>query len=178
MKMLNVKLPIDTQFNQFSAKFSAAFNVPTPGEYDFSVTTNARVSMGKTVQGALYLIEAITVAGSVQREDYLEAVKVSAMPQIVFSLKSKGYPILPKPVFIPNYIDAQSWAAWFSAKQSDDELLGTVTGSLVQTAALVGVASVSLSVVLNCYEITDSQFIRMFEERSEEFFRSSQRVNV
>jgi len=170
IERISVKaLPIET-----SNQFVATFNVPTPGQYDYGIAANQnQVMIARLNPNFVYLIDRVSFSASVPEGVYLESVNVQ--PQFRLSLRQTQYGIYPRPLPGVNYKDNLEWRFWFWTEKHNDQLLVTLTGSLNQVAATVGVAAITANLSLVVYEENNLDIIKHIKEQTApwagEFYR-------
>lgn len=159
-------VPHQSRFLSTANVFAAAFNVPTPGVYDFGVAGNVRQRILELQPRTAYLLERLTVGGDLAAEDYAEALDLSAAgyPSISFLREQSRQSVYALPVRLPRYVDQAESSAWVYSDSGDDWLVGTLTGRLNQTAALVGRATLRLTVALAVYAIEGTIYQKAFRD--------------
>lgn len=154
------KLPPDSMFLPSVNLFTADFNSPTAGKYDWAVAANQNQEIMGISPGFLYFISILNFGATIQEGVFLENVETIPRIQFLLSKSAKGlfgggYPIA-------NYLKNNELAAFFWTTARADSLVGTFTGTLGQNASLAGIASVTSHVSLNCFQIVDKAFINEF----------------
>jgi hypothetical protein len=161
--MIIKTVPKDSRFIQVVGRFAAAFNVPTPGVYDFGIAANTcAVLFDQVIKSNIYMIDSYSFSATIQEGQYLEAI--NTLPQIQLQRQVDQQVIFSKPLPLVNYIDAAQSIGYFFTPRKDDALVATFSGILNQTAPLVGIASITAQVSFNIYEIIDSSWIKSFKE--------------
>lgn len=157
------QIPHTSRFIMTKNIFTATFNSPTAGKYDFGKAANTGVSVQKIFKGTLYLIERVSIGGTVPEGDYLESIET--IPELKLRTLKTGAIIYKLPMPIVNYIDDQDIVGWVLSDIGDDELIADMTGVLDQTANLVGIASVKINISYSIYAIEDINFKIRFRDR-------------
>jgi len=139
---------ISTQ-NTFSALFLA-------GGYDFSVPANTRQSVIPILPNTLYFLDNFSLGGNIAKEDFLSAI--NTVPLMILSLKGDKQAIYERPIPLTSFYDNKECTAYCKSKQSNDELQISLSGILNQTAALVGVSPVILTVTFSVYAMDDKTY--------------------
>lgn len=140
--------------------FTANFNDPTPGKYDFGISANQGVHVTEMFTGSIYLLERISMAATILEGEYLEAVE--AIPKL--TLKRKQADEIQYKLALPmvNYVDDQELVLWAYTEKGRDNLILDFNGLLDQTAALVGVTSIKVNVSYALYAIESTVFYKHF----------------
>lgn len=154
------KLPDDSLFLPTVNLFTADYNTPTLGQYNWGVSANINQQVLGISPGFLYFISIMNFGASIQEGDFLENVDTIPRIQFLTALSNKGlygggYPIA-------NYLKNNDISAFFWTSQNADFLVATFTGVLNQNAALAGVPSITAHVSLNIFQIVDKAFISKF----------------
>lgn len=150
-----------------SNRFVATFNVPTPGEYDFGIAANRNQTVLALNPNYVYLIDRVSFSASIDEGVYLGAVNA----QPTFRLRYRNS-TLTYPAGLPavNYKDDLEFNFWFWTTKTNDELLITLTGSLLQTPPLVGVPTVAAQI---SYVIYQENNLRVIESVKRGTFRDA-----
>lgn len=159
---LSYSIPKTATYLPTRNEFTAAFNVPTPGVYDFNIAANQNRPVLNMNQNAIYLINRITIGGTISQEQYLSNLVL--LPLMVLKFTKENQRVYPLSIPLVQFSDAQEAVAFFWTDKSDDALTMSIpTGQIGQDASLVGVPSVKLNISLSIFEITDNGFIQNFK---------------
>lgn len=163
---LIIEIPKQSRFIQTVNTFTAIFNSPLAGGYDFgNVALNQNQPVINLNQNSIYLIERINVGADIAELDY--QTNIGLLPKTVLSYKIEGGRVYQLPIPLVNYVNNQEAVAWaWSDKYTDALLLSMPIGTLNQNAALVGRSEIRIFVALNIYEITDNNFVQQFKSSS------------
>jgi hypothetical protein len=156
-------IPKNSQFVPINTIFTAQFNIPIAGKYSFSIPANSDRQLIEMKKNSVYLIERISIGGTIGEENYFSALDV--VPEFILKKSISGERIYPKPLPIVNYCDGAEIVAWVLSAKSGDFLTGTLQGSLIQTAELNGLSEIKISIALTVYEITNTAFYSRFIDR-------------
>lgn len=165
-------IPQDSRFIQTVNRFTALFNVPSLGQYNFeNGAVNQFLNVYQPLQkNHLYMIEKYSFSATVDEGIFLEATANVCTFQLFKAVDRQV--IFQAPVQLINYADGISCVAYFWTAQDGDRLVATFRGLLNQPAGLVGVPSVVAQVTLNIYEIVDTDWIQEFKQnKNREFNR-------
>lgn len=154
------KLPEDSLFLPTVNLFTATYNSPTVGYYDWGVAANTAQEVLGISPGFLYFISIMNFGATVDEGTFLQNVNTIPRVQFLTKLTNRGlygggYPIA-------NYLKNNEVSAFFWTSQQDDALVATFTGVLAQNATLAGVPSITSHVSLNMFQIVDRAFISKF----------------
>jgi hypothetical protein len=155
-----IEIPASSILRPTSNLFTATFNTPTAGKYNWGVSANTDVEILKISPGNLYVIRIVNFGATVDEGDFLE--NVETIPKISMSLLKAGKAVFGGPFPFVNYLKNNEVIGFFWTPFRDDQLLGTFTGQLGQNASLAGVSSITAHVSLNIFEITDQDYINKF----------------
>ena len=139
--------------------FSAAF----AGTYDFAVAANTGQTVFKMQANSVYYLDNFTVGGNIAREDFLSAI--STTPVITLSRKRDGQLIYIRSIPITQFYENKECTCFVDSQKGDDQLLISMAGILKQTANLVGVSPILLTVSFAAFVIDDTEFNAMYRDR-------------
>lgn len=155
--MITYPLPRKIRYIPASATFTATFNTPTVGKYDFAGTSKVLIPQMK--EKSLYMIDSVSIGGNIAAGDYFDAI--DTIP--VLSLrKSLGAEKILQPIQINGYFTDRQIVYFFKSTQNKMDLSADIVGVLKQTPALVGIPSISLIVTLTVYLIRDNEFEKQY----------------
>jgi hypothetical protein len=153
-------IPHSSFYHPTSNIFTAVFNNPTLGKYNFDNANNKNVPIIELTPGSVYLIERISLAGSIAQEAYLQSIET--IPIIRLKRGKSQEIIYKRDIPIVNYIDNQEMVAWIYSQKSGDFLTADVYGILTQIAETIEVTEIKININLSIYQIRDQQFINKF----------------
>lgn len=157
-------IPKTAKYIQTSNTFTAAFNVPTLGLYDFNVAGNRaqNVTPVQLNRNSIYLINRVTVAGTIPQEEYL--FNIVQLPVITLRFTVQAQKLYPLPIPVVKFQDEMEAVAWFYTDMDNNFLTMDLDfGQLSQDAFLVGVPNVKINVSLSMFEIADNGFVQAFK---------------
>ena len=158
-----IRLPIplsDTKPIITANQFTATFNVPTVGRYDFDVTANQSVKLIDLNATGLFVIERISYGLNMPAEAYNESIVT--IPNVQFLTQKTQKPVLPNTQPFVVYFNNFETVMFVQTKQDQDELLITFRGQLQQVAATAGWPTVTANLSMNIYEIKNKDWIDLF----------------
>jgi hypothetical protein len=132
------------------------------GSYIFSGSVPSPLSVLRPLmQNCVYYFRSLTISADIEENDYLPSITVT--PTFQMFLKGTGKQILfREPVSIAKYFQNFDYRLCWITQREDDELFGVISGTLTQTASLIGKASITVSVVISAQEIVDQAFVKRF----------------
>jgi hypothetical protein len=156
------QIPKTATFLNTSNTFTAGFNVPTPGLYDFNTAANDARPVISLNTNAIYLINRITIAGTIPQDEYL--FNIVTLPRMILKFSIENQRVYSMSLPVVQFVDDLEAVAFFWSDKAGEKLtMSITTGQLSQDAFLVGTASVKLNVLLTIFEITDNGFINDFK---------------
>lgn len=157
------QIPQQSRYISTSTIFTAQFNVPTPGQYDFNVPGNQNINVIELKPGVVYLIERLSTGGTLPEGTFLESI--ATFPELTIKRSVSAQIVYQKPFPIVNYADGIEAAAWvISDIGNNDNLSLSLIGSLKQLPAMVGMAEVKLQVSLSIYAIDSAYYNAAFRD--------------
>ena len=151
-------IPKDSRFIQSVNLFTATFNNPALGQYSFNIAANIGQIVFPITKTSIFFLERYSFSTTMAEGVYLE--NVATLPVFRLRRQSDGLVIYKRPLPCVNYIDNAEAICFFNSDNENDNLLCDFTGILNQSAALVGVNTVTAQITLNLYEIVESNWIR------------------
>jgi hypothetical protein len=136
--------------------FAANFNNP-PGAYSFGVlAANTGALVMPLDPNYVYLIDSCSFSCTVEEGEYLLGTTAIPQARLRFTLGTRAY---PKPIPCVNYADGLAFAYWFYTKKTGDNLLVDMTGIITQTAAMVGIPTITAQLSLVIYQISNRKIV-------------------
>lgn len=149
------QIPQQSRYISTTTIFTAQFNNPTIGRYDFDVPGNQNIQVEELKPGTVYLIERLSIGGNIAEGTYLESIVTLPLLTIKRSISSQI--VYKRPFPVVNYADGIEAAAWIHSDKSGDFLTLSLIGLLTQVPSMVGIADVKIQISLSLYAI-DSAF--------------------
>jgi len=159
---INFQIPTQSRYISTSTIFTAQFNVPTPGQYDFNVPANQNVQVQELEPNVVYLIERMSVGGTISEGDFLSSIVTFPILTIRRSISNQI--VYKKPFPIVNYADGIETAAFIHSDKGGDQLTLSFVGSLLQLPSMVGLAEVKMQISLSIYAIDSGYFNAAFRD--------------
>lgn len=153
-------IPPQSRYITTSNIFTAQFNTPTVGVYDFNIAGNTGQKICDLYQNTVYLIDRLTIGGTVSEGDYLESI--GTLPLLTLKKKVKNEIVYKLPMPIVQYIDDMDVTAWIIADKGSEELHADFSGVLNQIAQFIGIASISINISYSIYAIESTIFNNAF----------------
>lgn len=147
-------------------EFTSTFNNPALGQYSFNVAAN-RNQVALVFNGhAKYWIMSCSFSLNCKESDFQTAIGSNGSPTVTFKTRKTGTNIFTKSQPFNNFIDNMELSFPIESNQSGDALLLDFFCILDQPAGLFGQVNLSAFLQLNIYQISDSDWVRDFEEPS------------
>jgi hypothetical protein len=173
---LSYSIPKTATYLPTRNEFSAAFNIPTLGAYNFAVVGNQDRPVLAMNTNAIYLINRITIGATISQENYLSNLLL--LPLMVLKYSKEAQRVYPLSIPLVQFSDAQEAVAFFwSDKDGESLTMSIPAGILSQSAELIGVPSIKINISLSIFEITDNGFIQDFKNNNS-ISRIGQRSNL
>src|SRR5690606_13731681 len=161
------------------------------GVYNFTSDTTAKAFTPDRpiAQTILYIVKTMSIAMDISPEDYVSAIDRSlrgVLPEFSMYVQSEGgAPALREPLVLSRYFerlpyllpiigkdlltDAYPGASAAPTAQgfNQNRLLGLVSGTLAQTASLLGKASVTAVLSFTVHEITDQELVAAIQGKNQ-----------
>jgi hypothetical protein len=136
------------------------FNAPFTGEYNFSIAANVGQSVIKLQANSIYIISSYSLGGNIPKEDFLSSIAIN--PAMVLSRKADKQGIYTRAIPLNHFYENREAMVYFESKTKDDELLVTFSGRLNQTANLIGVNPLKITLAFTLYAVDDPSFASNF----------------
>lgn len=160
---INWNIPRSALFYPTKTIFTAVFNDPIPGKYSFNRAENTNVQLIELKKNSVYLIERMSAGGNIPEETYFSAQEIN--PELILKRSISKERVYPLPIPVLNFVDGAEIVAWVISNKKQDYLTATFTGLLRQTALLNGENSITISINLSIYEISNTDFYSKFSGR-------------
>lgn len=109
----------------------------------------------------LYFFRSISMSADIAELDFTASIVTT--PAFNTHLKSDANaPLFREPVLMNKFYNQFSYRLWWASQQDNDQLLGTWTGVLAQTAGLIGKQSITLKAIITAQEVSDEYFVNQF----------------
>jgi hypothetical protein len=169
--------PLLFVYTESAALVAGAYAWPLGGKATFTPSRPINAN-------SLYLFKTLDFACDVDQADFQSAV-TTALSFSMYLQSDGGSPALREPVPLVKYYNIlpyvlnilgtellgmayQNSSGTSSAQGfTFNRLMGDVNGTITQTPALIGKASITATIVLSAQEISDRNFIKDFVDRSE-----------
>lgn len=156
--MITYTLPKRIRYIPASAIFTATFNAPAIGQYDFN--GNTQIFIRSLLPNSVYIIDSISIAGNIAAEDFLSAISTVPLFNLKKSLDKEN--IFDTPIQIHGFATDRQIVHFFKTGLSNCGLIASITGVLNQLPAFIGLAAVQLSINLSIHCIDENDFERFF----------------
>ena len=159
--MPSYQIPHTARYIPTTNVFTALFNNPTPGKYDFDIPVNKNMLVEKMLPGTIYLIDRVSIGGDINEGVFLDAIEV--LPELTLRKSLTEEIVYKKPMPIVQYIDDQDIIAWVKTDKTNESLTVDLVGILDQTTELIGEIDVKIFVSYSIYAIESSVFEYWFK---------------
>lgn len=147
--------------------FTATFNAPTLGRYDFGIAGNRFQTLYEILPSHLYIIERESFSFNMGQAVYQEAIdSTNGFPRLRITKKSRKKSIYAREQPFIIYLNNFETVLFAQTQQTDDELQATFQGQLFQPGPLIGTTTIQAYVQFNIYEIRDPLWIKSFLQRN------------
>lgn len=136
------------------------------GQYNWSVAGNLNVVIMTDLKPPnVYLFERVSFFANVGETDWLESMLTqNDFPRVALSWqKNSGASIYGEPFRCVNYIDNCEQLLYAQSKQKEDSITASMFGRVQQTPGMVGKLNLLAQINFTVYEITDQNWIKLFE---------------
>lgn len=148
------------------------------GRYTFADNPSALTPTRPLLENALYFFRSISFSADASELDYTQNVISTATavaPLFYVYKESDSNAVLYREPFSCNkFYDQFDFRFWWQTGKVNDQLLAGFTGAIMQGAAFVGKASMTLKVIISAQEIVDDAFIEAFKDNYLQDFLASQ----
>ena len=132
------------------------FSAPFTGQYDFGIDANQNQTVFPLQANTVYYIDNFSVGGNISREDYLSAI--STVPNITLSRKQDKSGVYTRSIPLAQFFENKPSTVYVESNKSDDELRISLSGILLQTANLVGVDPVKITISFCAFAIDERDY--------------------
>jgi hypothetical protein len=160
--MITPVIPRRIRYIPASGIFTAAFNVPTIGSFDFNGQYLELVP--NLLPNTVYLIDSFSLSGNVASEDFLNSILSVPSLSVMKTLEKEA--IFDRPIQIHNFFTDRQIVRFFKTGHNKTGLAATLTGNLNMIPAFVGLAGISLSINFSLHAIDDSAFEKEFSKNT------------
>jgi len=158
--MITYPLPRKIRFIPASAIYTAIFNVPTIGKYDFA--GQQKIFVQKLLPNTVYLVDSFSIAGNIADMDFLDALDTVPLMNLRKTLNNEN--IFDVPIQIQNYSTDRQIVHFFKTGLDNCGLAANLTGLLNQTPAIIGIPSISLSINFALHAVDASDFEKLYRK--------------
>jgi hypothetical protein len=158
MTLIN-SIPTSSRPIQTESIFTATFNNPGTGLYDFNISTNKNIEVHPTNDDSIYFLDRMNFSLDIDEAVFKKAILVPPS----FSIKSQNAMQQKLPTAIPliNYVDNTEYQ-YFYEESSGQPITARFSGVLAQIPELVGVVTIKAFIQLNVYEVRDQHWINNY----------------
>ena len=111
---------------------------------------------------ALYYFRSFSLTANIEELDFTSSI-VTTPKFFMFKTSDAKAVMFREPIQMNKFYDQFDYRlAWWS-NQDSDQLFGAFRGTILQTPALLGKASITLKSIITAQEIIDDNFVRLFK---------------
>ena len=159
------KLPKDAELITRSVTFTADYNTPTVGKYDFNVPANQNVDLFRMNADAVYLFARISFGADIPEVDFSDVTDEAFNVRLY---KKVGKQFLYRyPLTFPNYTDEKDVETWFDSQKSGEVLQVSAKGLFNMNANLVGKNQMKATCTFDIYQVKNKNWVRNFLDNLE-----------
>ena len=139
---------------------SNSFSAPFSGVYDFAISANIGQVLLPIDTNKIYYFDNISIGGNISSEDFLDAIVTA--PTITLRYRSDNQTVYSAPIIINQYFQNKEITCFAKSMKGGDAVLATFSGLLKQTASLVGVNPITITVSFSAYAMDSAVYNAMF----------------
>lgn len=158
--MITYPLPRKIRYVPASAIYTAAFNAPTVGKYDFA--GQSKIFINTLLPNTVYLIDSFSIAGTIASEDFLASINTVPLLNLRKTLDNEN--IFDVPLQIQNYATDRQIVHFFKTGLNNCGLCASLSGLLDQIPATLGLASITISINFSIHAVDASDFEKLYRK--------------
>lgn len=147
-------IPHNARYVSANNIFSAAFNSPTIGKYDFGIAGNQNVDVLELQSNSIYYIDTMSIGGNITTEDYLGAI--NTLPKLTLRRKIGAENLYSRQIPIVQFFQEKQISNFIKSDKGGDFLTLSFEGVLNQTNSLLGISAISINIFLSIYIVDDN----------------------
>jgi hypothetical protein len=165
MSIIN-QIPHTARPIKVSIEASAIFGAPVLGKYSFSTPLNTDILVFTPKSGVVYLVERLAWAATIPGETWSGSCQI-ARPNFSMYTKRGNQKITidPYPYTLSQPTQGTDFVSWMLQPQVDKPVYAAVSGVLNQVAETVGRSQIDVSIDLDIYEISTTEYQRAFVDQ-------------
>ena len=142
-----------------------------PSALYFPISGPTGATLRKILNTTMYYVRDITMTADIDEMDYTVAISPGSasplcIPYLTLHLDSRGMSSLfREPFLMPKFLQNFGYKHFFEVTQTPDQLRGSFHGTLIQTPALIGKTSITLTAIMSVQEVTDQEYMKAFKIR-------------
>lgn len=160
--MITHKIPFKSRIIPTENTFTANFT----GVYDFSLLAgNTRQTVLIFDPNTVYFLDNFSIAGNISSEDFLSSI--STVPTLTLSKAGDkaGSTIYTRSFPISQFFHNKECTCFVDSNRGNDSLLVSLNGILAQTAGLVGIDPVKLTVSFSVFAMDEKEYNQTYRDR-------------
>lgn len=157
-------IPVSSQCFLTANIFSAAWNVITPGRYDFTQTPGNQNQTILAIQPrSIYFIDRVSFSANCPENLFQDAIDPTlSLPQIQLRKTRDGQQTYPRKQPFIKFFEGLELNQFFESRQADDILTGSMEAVMTQPAGLIGKDPLQFYVQFTIYQISDQSWLQNF----------------
>ena len=166
--MIPIEIPLRDSWPILTANsFTATFNAPTLGRYDFGIAANQNQTLQAIKPQHIYIIERVAFSLNIASGVFQEAIdKTNGFPRLKITKKSRKKNIYAKDQPLIIYLNNFETVFFAQTPQTGDELQASFNGQFFQPGAIIGQPTIEAYLQFNIYEVRDPLWIKSFLQRN------------
>lgn len=160
--MIVKPIPASAKYIPVSAVFTGIFNTPAIGQYSFNTPGNQGIELLKYQSNSWYYLDVLTIGGTISSLDFSNSI---ASPfSLVLRKSITGERVYSRDIGIPLYSESRELSVFTNSDkgsdpkypggpQRSDILVADLGGILNQISSTVGIAQISLSLVIAIFQM-------------------------
>lgn len=134
--------------------------------YTWADNPNPLTPVRPVLQNALYFFRNITLAADITDFDFSAATLTASPIQFFMFRQADAQAVLfREPIIMNKFYEQFDYRLVWTEQQTNDQLLAAFRGTIAQTPALVGKATITLKAIITAQEIVDKNYIELFKRR-------------
>ena len=155
---------------QTENRFTAQFNNPTPGEYDFGTLKQNIQDVITLEYNTVYVIDRLSFSSTINENDFLDSLQTVPLRFRLFRAIDTEF-VYQAPYPLVNYVDNSFFQTFLHSDKYEDKLQLSVYGSLDQIANTVGIAQITLQISFSIYQYDSNDFNELYRSSTKKRFK-------
>lgn len=157
-----ITFPIHNRLRYIPA--SNTFNAVFTGDYQFGTPGNTLQTVIALQENTVYYIDNYSVSGNIPKEVFLSSIAIT--PTIVFSRRKDKQHVYTRAIPVTHFFEEKAATVFVFSQSKEDALLVSFSGVLSQTADMIGINPLKITVSLSIYASDDPAIHAQFIARN------------